>query len=159
MWGQLSEHHQAGRLRRQIDATFTGSWYDPAQSGQGLFLEVLPDNRMMAFWFTFDPAGTQQAWLVGTGTYTGNIATIDTVAMPTGGRWIPNFDATKIAGNTWGSMTLTFDGYDHGTVEFKSVHGYGTGSMNLTRLTRPAGTSRVRELDADQGNQEESQND
>ncbi len=124
-----------------IDATFTGSWYDPAQSGQGLFLEVLPDHRMMAFWFTFNPAGTQQAWLVGTGTYTGNVATIDSVAMPTGGRWIPNFDATKIVDNTWGSMTLTFDGYDHGKVEFKSVLGYGTGSMNLTRLTRPAGIS------------------
>ena len=126
-----------------IDATFTGSWYDPAQSGQGLFLEVLPDHRMMAFWFTFDPAGTQQAWLVGTGTYTGNVATIDSVAMPTGGRWIPNFDATKIVDNTWGSMTLTFDGFDRGKVEFKSVLGYGTGSMNLTRLTRPAGIPTV----------------
>ena len=124
-----------------IDATFTGSWYDPAQSGQGLFLEVLPDHRMLAFWFTFDPAGMQQAWLVGTGTYTGNVATIDSVAMPSGGRWIPNFDATKIVDNTWGLMTLTFDGYDHGKVEFKSVLGYGTGSMNLQRLTQPAGIS------------------
>ena len=127
-----------------IDATFTGSWYDPAQSGQGLFLEVLPDHRMMAFWFTFNPAGTQQAWLVGTGTYTGNVATIDTVAMPTGGRWIPNFDPTKIVDNTWGSMTLTFDDYTSGKVEFKSVLGYGIGSMNLTRLTRPAGISATR---------------
>ena len=94
---------------------------------------------MMAFWFTFNPAGTQQAWLVGTGTYAGNVATIDSVTMPTGGRWIPNFDATRIVDNPWGSMTLTFDGYDHGNVEFKSMLGYGTGSMNLTRLTRPAG--------------------
>ena len=122
-----------------IDATFTGSWYDPAQSGQGLFLEVLPDHRMMAFWFTFNPAGTQQAWLVGTGTYIGNVATIDSIALPSGGRWIPSFDAAKIVDNAWGSMTLTFDGYDRGKVEFKSVLGYGTGSMNLTRLTRPAG--------------------
>jgi len=34
--------------------------------------------------FTFDPTGTQQAWLVGTGTYTGNVATIDSVLYSPG---------------------------------------------------------------------------
>ena len=40
-----------------IHPGFTGSWYDPAQVGHGLFVEVLPDNRFLAAWFTFDPAG------------------------------------------------------------------------------------------------------
>ena len=102
-------------------------------------MEVLPDNRILVFWFTFNPDGTQQAWLTGTGTYAGNVATVDSVDMPTGGRWIPNFDATKIVDNVWGTMTLTFDDADHGKVEFKSLLGYGSGSMNVTRLTRPAG--------------------
>ena len=122
-----------------IDATFTGSWYDPAQSGHGLSIEILPDNRLLLFWFTFNPDGTQQTWLVGSGTYTGNVATIDSAVMPAGGRWIPNFDSTKIIENAWGNLTLTFDDSGHGKIEFKSVFGYGTGRMNLTRLTRPAG--------------------
>jgi hypothetical protein len=124
-----------------IDATFTGSWYDPDQNGQGLFVEILPDHRVTAYWFTFDPAGMQQAWFAGAGIYTGNVATFASVAMPTGGRWIPDFEAAKVVDKAWGTMTLTFDGYDRGKVEFKSVLGYGTGSMNLQRLTQPAGIS------------------
>ena len=122
-----------------IDPTFTGSWYDPAQSGHGLTLEILPDHRLVVFWFTFKPDGTQQAWIVGAGTYVENIATIASVDMPTGGRWIPNFDPRQIANNPWGTLTLTFDDAEHGKLDFASTLGYDTGSMNLSRLTRPSG--------------------
>jgi hypothetical protein len=124
-----------------IDATFTGAWYDPSQSGHGLFVEILPNNRVFVGWFTFNPAGTEQAWFVGVGTYSGNTATITPVSLPTGGRWIPNFNPNQIVNNLWGTLTFTFTDADHGKVDFNSVLGYGTGSMNLTRLTRPAGLS------------------
>src|ERR1041385_2487546 len=78
-----------------IDPSFSGSWFDPSQAGQGLMLEVLPGNRLFALWFSFDPAGHQQAWFGGVGTYSGNTATV-TAALPTGGRWIPNFDENAI---------------------------------------------------------------
>ena len=120
-------------------AGFTGSWYDPAQSGHGLILEDLPGSEFLAAWFTFNPAGTQQSWFLGVGTYSGGTATISSVLQPTGGRWVPNFDPTKIVNNTWGSLKFTFDDCDHGKVEFNSTLGYGTGSMSLTRLTHPAG--------------------
>src|SRR5207253_7230237 len=90
-------------------------------------------------WFTFNPAGTEQAWFVGVGTYSGNTATITLVSLPTGGRWIPNFNPNQIVNNPWGTFTFTFTDGDHGKVDFNSVFGYGTGSMNLTRLTRLAG--------------------
>src|SRR3989442_1737312 len=122
-----------------IDSSFTGAWYDPAQSGHGLFVEILPNNRMFVGWFTFNPAGTEQAWFVGVGTYSGNTATITPVSLPTGGRWIPNFNPNQIVNNLWGTLTFTFTDGDHGKVDFNSVFGYGTGSMNLTRLTQPAG--------------------
>ncbi len=38
-----------------IGAGFTGAWYDPAQSGHGLFVEVLSNNRFYATWFAFNP--------------------------------------------------------------------------------------------------------
>ena len=121
-----------------IGPGFTGTWYDPAQSGHGLFIEVLPDNRFYAAWFAFNPTGTAQAWFTGVGTYSGNTATITAVEQPTGGRWIPNFDPSQIVRNAWGTLTFTFTDCNHGTVNFDSMIGYGTGSMNLTRLTRPA---------------------
>ncbi|HEY8009490.1 MAG TPA: kelch repeat-containing protein [Rudaea sp.] len=121
-----------------IDSTFTGSWYDPAQSGHGIVLEVLPGNQVAATWYAFNPAGDQQAWFSGVGSYSGNTATIANVVQPTGGRWIPNFNPTSIVRNPWGTLTLTFTDHNHGTVNFSSVNGYGSGSMNLTRLTQAA---------------------
>jgi hypothetical protein len=122
-----------------IGPGFTGAWFDPAQSGHGLFIEVLPDNRIQVAWFTFNPSGTEQAWFVGEGTYAGNTATLTAVTQPTGGRWIPNFDSRRIFANSWGALTLTFTSCDQGKVDFTSTKGYGAGSMNLTRLTQPAG--------------------
>jgi hypothetical protein len=122
-----------------IGPGFTGSWFDPAQSGHGLMLEVLPDHRMLAMWFAFNPEGTQQSWFGGVGTYSGATATITDVALPTGGRWIPNFDPNAIVRNPWGTLTITFTDCAHGRVDFNSVRGYGRGSMNLLRLTQPAG--------------------
>ena len=122
-----------------IVPAFTGSWFDPAQSGHGILIEVLPGNRMLAAWFAFDPAGTQQSWFTGVGTYSGNAATISNVIRPSGGRWIPNFDSSHVVDNPWGTLKFTFTDCNHGKVEFASTSGYGTGSMNLTRLTQPAG--------------------
>jgi plastocyanin len=122
-----------------IDSGITGAWYDPAQSGHGLFVEILPDNRFYATWFTFNPAGNEQSWFTGVGTYSGNIATITGMQIPAGGRWVPNFDPNHIVRNTWGMLNCVFSDCDHGKVDFNSVAGYGSGSMNLTRLTQPAG--------------------
>lgn len=124
-----------------IGPGFTGAWYDPAQSGHGLFLEVLNSNSLLAWWFTFSPDGAQ-SWFGGVGTYSGNTATISqgSVNETLGGKWIPNFDPAKITNVGWGTLTFTFTDCDHGRVDFTSiVPGYGNGSMNLTRLTLPAG--------------------
>jgi hypothetical protein len=122
-----------------IGPGFTGAWFDPAQSGHGLFIEILPDNRIQAAWFTFNPAGTEQAWFVGTGTYAGNTAALTAMVQPTGGRWIPDFDPDRVVSNSWGALTLTFADCNHGNADFTSALGYGAGSMTLTRLTQPAG--------------------
>jgi len=137
-----AELYEDGAPPKVIGAGFTGAWYDPAQSGHGLFIEVLTGNRFYASWFAFNPAGTGQSWLTGVGTYSGNTATIASVVMPTGGRWIPNFDPSQIALNPWGTLTFTFTDCDHGRVDFSSViAGYGSGSMSLTRLTQSLGLS------------------
>src|SRR5215471_17331128 len=98
---------QPALLGAAIGPEYSGAWFDPAQSGHGLFVEILPENKIQAAWFAFNPAGTEQAWFLGVGTYAGNTATITTVLQPTGGRWIPNFDPKQIVNNAWGSLTLT----------------------------------------------------
>ena len=121
-----------------ITPGFTGAWYDPTQSGHGIFLEVLPNNVLIAAWYTFTPDGTQQAWFVGTGPITNNTAVVS-ADLATGGAWIPNFDPTKIVNNPWGTLTFSFTDCNHGLVEFASTYlNYGTNHMNLARLTQPA---------------------
>ena len=120
-----------------ITSGFTGAWYDPSQSGHGLFLEVLPNNTLVAWWFTFTPDGTQQAWFGGTGTINGNTAVLD-VVLTTGGQW-PSFDPSRIVNNPWGTLTFTFTDCTHGRVDFASTYpGYGSGHLDLTRLTDPS---------------------
>lgn len=123
-----------------ITQSFTGAWYDPTQSGHGLFVEVLPGNGILAWWFTFTPDG-QQAWFGNLGTIAGDTATIEALKTE-GGRWIPNFDPANIAQPGWGTLTLRFTDCNHGEVTFSStVPGWGSGRMDLTRLTQPAGLS------------------
>ncbi len=122
-----------------INAAATGAWFDPAQSGHGLFLEVLPEQRMLAWWFTFDPDG-KQAWFGGVGSYSGNRATL-TALRTQGGKFIPNFNPAAVSSPSWGTLTFTFSSCNSGRVEFSSDVGFGTGSMPLTRLTLPLGLS------------------
>jgi len=118
-----------------IDGSFTGSWYDPAQSGHGFFVEVLPGGQFLAYWFTFSPTG-EQSWFGGVGAINGNRVTMSPVRT-TGGRFIPNFDANAIQNQPFGTMTFTFSSCRSGRVDFDFPEGYGTGSMALTRLTVP----------------------
>ena len=124
-----------------ITAGFTGEWYDPSQSGHGLFLEVLPNNLLAAAWFTFTPDGTQQSWFAGVGAITNDTAIVN-ADLTTGGAWIPNFDPTRIVNNPWGTLTFSFTDCDHGRVDFVSTYlDYGTNHMDLARLTQPAGVT------------------
>jgi glucose/arabinose dehydrogenase len=123
----------------QIDKNYTGSWYDPAQSGHGFFIEVLPNNQLVAWWFTFGPDG-QQSWFGGIGNIVGDHVTISAVRT-TGGRFVPNFNPANVTNQPFGSMTLTFTSCSSGRVDFSFPDGYGTGTMQLRRLTVPDGVA------------------
>lgn len=122
-----------------IGRGITGSWFDPAQPGQGIMLQVLPGQRLLVAWLTFDPDGNP-AWLLGVGTYSGDTATVASVDQPSGGRWIPGFDPASVVRRDWGSLSFTFDDCNYGRVDFTRT-GSKAGSMNLRRLTQPAGAS------------------
>ena len=130
-----------GTTNVPITSGFTGAWYDPTQSGHGILIEVLPENRLLAWWFTFNPDGTQQTWFGNVGAIDGDTATIEALQTE-GGRWIPNFDPAHVTQPAWGRLVFTFTDCNHGRVDFtSSVAGYGEGHMDLTRLTQPAGLS------------------
>ena len=57
-----------------------------------------------------------------------------------GARFPPNFDATNARQHGWGTLTFSFSDCNHGHVDWNSsAPGYGSGGMDLTRLTLPRG--------------------
>lgn len=123
-----------------INPGISGAWYDPAQSGHGLFVEYLDANRMLYYWFTFDGSG-RQAWFGGVGNVSGNQANANFL-QTTGGRFFPFFNSVDVVNVPWGAATLSFSDCDSGVLIYSSSRaGYGSGQMNLKRLTRVEGSS------------------
>src|SRR4029453_13890138 len=69
----------AATLAPPIGPGITGAWFDPAQSGHGIFTEGRSDKGFLPWWFPFNPAGTEQSWFGGIGNYSGKTATITDV--------------------------------------------------------------------------------
>jgi len=141
MTGTIIVNAAQGSGNVPITPAFTGAWYDPTQSGHGILIEIGANNQFLAWWFTFNPDGTQQAWFgnVGAINPATNTATVEPLQTQ-GGRWIPNFDPANVTNPSWGTLTFTFTDCNHGGVDFTStMPGYGSGHMDLTRLTQIAG--------------------
>ncbi|MEP6484250.1 MAG: plastocyanin/azurin family copper-binding protein [Rudaea sp.] len=134
MVGSVTVNSVAGV--QPITGATSGSWYDPQQSGEGFLVQVAPDNTLIAYWFVYTPDGTQQAWLVGSGSYTpgSNTATIE-VLQVVGAKFPPNFDHNDLVATDWGKLTFTFTDCNHGTVSWDSkLPAYGIGSQPLTKI-------------------------
>jgi hypothetical protein len=118
-----------------IDASYSGNWYDPTQSGHGFLVEALPDNRFYATWYVFDDNG-RPFFLQGVGTPIGDTLILNMVSSRSTG--FPVGDGQPIA-VPFGRVTLTFTGPDAGYASWLPVAvGFQPGTMPLVRLTRPA---------------------
>ena len=122
-----------------ITPAHTGLWYDPDQSGHGLNVEILDDNRILAFWYVYDDFGNQ-IWLLGTGTYEGNTATME-VFITESGVFPPNFVPENVVSTVWGNFQFEFSDCNTATFNWTPIDGNGftAGSLELTRLSKIAG--------------------
>jgi hypothetical protein len=110
-------------------------WYNPEQSGHGVTVEVLGDDRILVVWYVFDQLGNQ-IWLVGAGSYSGSTATVD-VTISELGLFPPEFNSDDVNSTLWG--TLQFEFIDCNSVDFSWIPAadvdYPEGSMQMSRLT------------------------
>jgi N-acetylneuraminic acid mutarotase len=116
----------------------SGAWYDPARSGEGIVLEMLPSGRALAVWFTYPaPNGPgQQAWIIGdSGVVDGASIQFDAVYRPQGGVFGDKFDAKNIRLESWGTLRLEADGCNTLRVRYAGSTGFGSGELTYTRLT------------------------
>jgi len=112
----------------------SGSWYDPSHSGEGYFLQVLSPSQAAVFWFTYDKNG-DQFWMIGVGDINGSKITFPELLSPHGGKFGPDFNPEDVEYPVWGSMEFDFSSCDAGKVSYVGPPAFGSGSLNLIRLT------------------------
>ncbi|MCB1612029.1 MAG: hypothetical protein KDI60_09780, partial [Xanthomonadales bacterium] len=125
----------------QIAACHSGSWYDPAQNGHGIFTEVLgsgSERQLLAIWYAY--LNGEQRWMTALGPIQGNSATL-TASITSGADFPPAFNPAEVISVPWGTMTFTGVDADHASWTWTSTQpGFGSGSLNLTRLSALSGS-------------------
>ena len=122
----------------------TGSWYQPATSGQGLEIEVFPDlvapgiGYLQGGWFTFDDVGSGGAdhdrwYTFGGHVRTGDSAAVLSLYQNIGG----NFNALPVTSAMQiGHVGLSFSDCTTAQLSYTFTDGSGrSGTVPLTRLT------------------------
>ena len=94
-------------------------WFNPQRSGEGWVLEILPDQRAVAYWFTFDDEGRPR-WLVGNGRVEGNRIEFPELIAASGARFGADFESGDVKTSTVGSARMLFDGCSEGWYEYEA---------------------------------------
>ena len=133
-----------------VRPSWSGSWYNPEQSGHGINIEILDEERSIIYWYTYDLQG-EPIWLVvqGVNIYVPNSQvwggdlprpgiTIEGTAYYHEGMIYGDFDPATNNRREWGTIELEFDYWDcdHALLEWYPVMaGFSQGSTRLRRLT------------------------
>jgi len=114
-----------------VDAHYSGQWYDPARSGEGIELEILSADKALVYFFTYPPAGSAvpQTWLTAVGDIIGNgieFADVESPSLEAGG---------NVRGEHWGGIGLTFSDCNNGAMRWDGPPGWGSLEVPIRHLT------------------------
>jgi hypothetical protein len=122
------------------EGRFSGSWYDPTHSGEGYVMEVLIDQQVLVYWFSYDPQGNNR-WFFGVGEIMDGKILFNEMYTTLGGIFGDEFDPENVEVEPWGSLELELQ-CESGIARFTpSETGFPAGSLNLTRVTFLQGLS------------------
>lgn len=130
-----SSHPSAGTA--VVESGHSAHWYNTARSGEGWVLEILPEDRALIYWFTYDEDGNQR-WLIGLGNIirgeSGDSIEFPEMYVTRGARFGPGFDPEDVEREDVGVAAMTFDDCDHGTFSFQAFGQSQT--IEVVRLTQ-----------------------
>jgi hypothetical protein len=110
----------------------TGSWYDPATSGQGFLLHPVNDGQLAVSFYGYKNS-SERLWLIGNfigPVKTGEPLVVDMV-FASGGNF-GNFTRDDITESDWGTLTINFADCGHATATLDGIDGQQT--MNMVKL-------------------------
>jgi len=103
----------------QINAGHSGAWFNQVTSGQGLLIDVEPEEQFMfVSWFTYTDAASdnpfEQRWLTAQGNYSGDTAELG-LWETLGGRFD---DPQEVTNTQIGEVTLSFTDCGQGQMTY-----------------------------------------
>lgn len=117
----------------------SGTWYDPAKSQQGLFVQYLSAAQVFVAWFTYEPDG-KQAYLFGIGVIEGDRIEIETLSRTRGTRFGIGFNPADVVSEDWGDLTITLNSCTTGFADFlPSRVGWPIEQLRIQQLTAVPG--------------------
>lgn len=130
----LSTHPAAALDAGRLAGALSGHWTDPAHPGEGFTVEILEDQRGLAFWFAYDLEGNQ-IWIIGVGELVGNQLVIDDAVITSGGRFGLTQPQEAVTRSVWGRMVFTFIDCRRALFEYQGPPEFGSGTQDLMRLS------------------------
>ncbi len=135
----------AGTVERpvvNINAAMSGAWFNPLTTGQGIFLDVLPQrSRVFMGMFTFELSSAISAnsailgdsnhrWLTGSGLFSGNQVSFE-IALTQGGAFN---EPVPVNNSLYGTISLTFIDCENARLEYDFIAPDISGTIPLSRL-------------------------
>ena len=117
-----------------VKPEITGAWYNPQRSGEGILVEILDGDRALVTWYTYDQMG-QQMWMLGVGEIENNTISNMSMTITHGAKFGNDFLASDVIRETWGTMDLEFFSCNSAKLIYNSATGFGSGEIDITRLT------------------------
>jgi hypothetical protein len=123
-----------------INAGHAGAWFNPETSGQGQFIDVVPEDQFMFIsWFTFTNADSdhpfEQHWFTAQGTYSGNTAVLD-LFETLGGKFD---DPQEVTTTQIGEVILSFSDCEQGQMTYSLGEEELQGKFPLIRVIGGSG--------------------
>jgi hypothetical protein len=124
-----------------INDGMDGSWFNPATSGQGFFIDADPDpdgeNFIFVSWFTFgDETASGQQWYTAQGGFTGSTAAIE-LFETTGGSFNDSLATLTVKA---GTLNLDFTDCSDAIFSYTLTEGDLAGNIPVTRVI-PGGSA------------------
>jgi hypothetical protein len=120
------------------DGGASGQWYNLSRDGEGIFVEIIDSEgiqKISVAWFTYDENGNQM-WLVGNvDLQSGQTAVTIPVVVTSGPKFGLDYDPAAMNRTPWGTLSLNFSTCSAGILSYASSVGFGSGAINLSRLT------------------------
>ena len=137
-----------GEDRLNVRPSWSGSWYNPEQSGHGINVQILDEERTVFYWYTYDQDGkpfglealgatSEFSWVFPSGHYPAGIR-VEATAYYHEGMIFGEFDPATKSKQEWGTIVLDFlyDSCNGARMEWYPVMaGFSQGSTYLRRLT------------------------